>query len=294
MHPRGLRLSETTVTGHTGGGNMDKRYLQLYSIGAQLREDFDGGLQKVSAMGYTGVEFAGTWHEDYTASALKQKLADNNLEALSWHIRAEQVPAVVDYMAELGLPYLIDPIQPVCNREEALRFSEVLNQTGKLCAEKGIQFGYHNHRHEFLTGEDGYLLETMILNTDPGYVCFQLDAGWATCSGVDAPAFLQKYVDRFQLIHVRECGHVSGAVLPMEASVFPRDAAGKVVLSDEKRNELRSRPEWDVATGAGLVDWAAVKQAAVHAKAFIVERDGVYSGDMFDCIAADCAYLKQL
>ena len=273
---------------------MDKRYLQLYSVIGHLREDFDGTLQKVKDIGYTGVEFAGGFHDEYTAPVLKQKLADCGLDMLGWHVRTEQVPEVVDYMAALGARYIIDPMQHLTNREEALRFCEALNAAGKLCVEKGLQFGYHNHRHEFLTGEDGYLMETLILNTDPAYVGFQLDVGWATCSGVDAPAFLAKYADRFKLIHVKECAKVSGAVPPMDFSVFPKDDNGRPVIPEDVRAKMRAEREWDVATGTGLIDWKAVKAAATHAEGFIIEREWAYKEDIFDCVKEDCDYLKQL
>ena len=273
---------------------MQKRYLQLYSIFAQLREDFDGSLQKVKDMGYTGVEFAGTFYNDYTAAELKAKLDALDLDVVGWHIRTEQVPEVLDYMAELGVRYLIDPMRAFSTQAEALAFTEELNTVGKLCAEKGIRFGYHNHRHEFLTGEDGYLMETLLLNTDPRYVTFQLDVGWAVCSGVDATAFLTKYADRFQLIHVKECAKVGGAVPPMDFSAFPKDENGRPVIPDELRAKMRAEREWDVATGTGLIDWAAVRDAATYAEAFIIEREWSYKEDVFACIQEDCDYLKQL
>ena len=36
-----------------------KAYLQTYSLGRALRDDFEGSLKKLAEMGYAGVEFAG-------------------------------------------------------------------------------------------------------------------------------------------------------------------------------------------------------------------------------------------
>ena len=41
-----------------------KLALQLYSVGADAKADFDGTLKRVSEMGYEGVEFAGLYGYD--------------------------------------------------------------------------------------------------------------------------------------------------------------------------------------------------------------------------------------
>jgi len=254
---------------------MDKRYIQLYSIRDELTKDFEGTLKNVAKMGYTGVEFASGFYGGYSAADLKKMLADIGLDAIGTHIMSDNVAENLDYVVDLGLRYVIDPMAPIYTWEEAKAFCEKLNAAGKLCKDRGIIFGYHNHHFEFLEGKDGYLLETLLLNTDPDLVCFQLDVGWATYAGVDAPSFIKKYPGRFKLIHVKECAKAveAGKLQPG----FGEDS-------------------WNVATGKGIVDWPAVRDVAVAqgAEAFIVEREFAYAGDIFSCVAADCEYLKSL
>ena len=238
---------------------MEKRYLQLYSIKDETAKDFVSALKRVAEIGYTGVEFAGNYG-GMTASELKNFLAGLSLEPISAHIMSDQVAANLDYAAELGLKYIIDPMQNMETYEDAIAFAKVLNETGKLCKDKGIRFGYHNHAHEFKACKDGTLMDTLLINTDPDLVCFQLDVGWATVAGCDVPAFIKKYAGRFKLIHVKECSAV--------------------------------------AAGKGIISWPEVSAAALAqgTEAFIVEREDEhnYAGDIFKCVEEDCAYLKSL
>jgi sugar phosphate isomerase/epimerase len=275
---------------------MEKRFIQLYSLKDELAKDFIGTLKRVAEIGYTGVEFAGGFYGGMSAAELKKTLSDFKLEALGSHIASAQVPGHLDYASELGVRYIIDPMAPLSNYEEALAFAEKLNDTGKICMERGIVFGYHNHRHEFLEGKDGYLLETLLLNTNPKWVCFQLDVGWAACAGVDVPVFLRKYAGRFKLIHVKECSTVAGAERMPDFSKFPKDANGRPQIPPEVISKFREQNKWNVPSGKGIIDWPAVRDASLAqgTEAFIVEREYDYAGDIFKCVEEDCSYLKSL
>jgi len=241
---------------------MDKRYLQLYSIKDETAKDFVEALKRVKAAGYTGIEFAGNYG-NMSASDLKKLLAELELEPLSAHIVADNVAANLDYCAELGLKYIIDPYQMMKTDEEVEAFSKKLNEVGRMCKEKGIKFGYHNHEFEFAEGKNGTLMDTMLLNTDPDLVCFQLDVGWVANAGHDPVAFINKHAGRISMIHVKEWCNDKG---------------------------------WDVASGKGSIDWPAVRDAALAqgAEGFVVEREHDYAGNIYTCIEEDCAFLKTL
>ena len=275
---------------------MEKRYLQLYSLGESLQKDFVGSLEKVANMGYTGVEFAGGYYGDMTATDLKAKLAELGLEPISSHIMLEMIPGQIDYAVELGLKYLIVPAAIFGTEVEAKDLAEKLNEVGSLCKEKGVKLGYHNHRHEFMPSEDGTLLETLLKYTDPDLVCFQLDVGWATCSGIDCPEFIKKYAGRICMIHVKECSTVAGPEPMMDFFSFPRDEKGMPVIPKELLEKMAEENKWNVPSGEGIIDWKAVKEAAdaQGAEAYIIEREYCYGDNIFDCVEADCNYLKSL
>ena len=275
---------------------MDKRYIQLYSLHQELAKDFVGSIKRVAEVGYTGVEFAGGNYGNLSVSEMKKLLAELNLEPLSTHIRSEAVPAQLDYAAELGVKYMIDPMASMETYDDAAAFAEVLNKTGKLCKDRGISFGYHNHRHEFLESKDGTLMDTLILNTDPDLVSFQLDVGWATCAGCDVPTFLAKYAGRFCMIHVKECAKVVGPEKMPDFSKFPKDETGRPQIPPDVLEQLLAQRSWNVPSGKGIIDWPVVVKAALAqgAQAFVIEREYDYANDIFKCIEEDCNYLKTL
>ena len=275
---------------------MEKTYLQLYSIKDETAKDFAGALKRVAEIGYTGVEFAGGNYGGYSAGDMKKMLADLGLEALGSHIRSDQVPGHVEYAAELGLKYIIDPMANTGTYEEAMATAEKLNAMGKICKDKGIIFGYHNHRHEFMESKDGTLMDTLILNTDPSLVCFQLDVGWAACASCNVPEFIKKYAGRFEMIHVKECSTAAGPAKMPDFSKFPRDENGRPQIPPEIIKQFQEQAKWNVAAGKGIIDWNAVKDAALAqgAKAFVVEREYDYAGNIFTCVEEDYAFLKNL
>jgi len=275
---------------------MKKCGLQLYSLKDVINSDFKGVLKQVKDIGYTGVEFASGNYGGLSAAELKSYLKEVGLDPISSHIQTAKIAEHVEYAKELGLRYLIDPMAPMGNREEALAFAEKLNLAGEICAKAGILFGYHNHRHEFVKDGGEYLFETLILNTDSSLVCFQLDVGWAACAGVDVPSFINKYPERFKLIHIKECGHVGGAEPLPDFSIYPKDENGRPQIPPEVIKKFQDEAKWNVKGGEGVIDWNVVVEAAAKngATDFIVEREYDYAGDIFKCVKEDFDFVSKI
>jgi sugar phosphate isomerase/epimerase len=138
--------------------------------------------------------------------------------------------------------------------ENTLATAATLNELGERSVKNGTGpiFG-HNHRAEFTTmyvdaQGDGTLKsawQILVENTDPRYVDFQLDVGWATIAGEDAAALVEQYGDRISSLHVKDA---------------------IVIVTDQ---------EWEQTTiGQGDVDWEAVFQAAQgHVRYYTIEQD---------------------
>ena len=86
------------------------------------------------------------------------------------------------------------------------RMCEYFNRVGKIAKEYGLTLGYHNHSHEFqkLKDSDKLMWEYFVENTDPRYVCFELDVYWCTKGGQDPVAYLKKYPKRIKLLHIKD------------------------------------------------------------------------------------------
>ncbi len=274
---------------------MDTVYLQTYSLGPSALEDFPSALKKVAEIGYTGIEFAG--YGGLSVCEMKALLKSLDLDPISSHVGLDAVEKDIPYLKELGVPYVICPMVPLATIEDVHNAAKEFNRIGKLCKEAGLRFGYHNHTGEFAVFDGKYAEEILMEETDPEYVCFEIDCGWATCAGVDAAAFLEKYADRFELIHVKETNAVTGVQKPINFKDLPRDENGRPILPQEVRDELAAVKRTNCPTGKGIIDWKKIKAVGdrIGIKAYIVEREYDYKGgDIYGCVAEDLAALKEI
>lgn len=88
--------------------------------------------------------------------------------------------------------------------ENAKKAVEDFNKMGKVFKDNGLTFCYHNHGQEFVSHEDGTLFDYIVKNTNPEYVSFELDLIWAVNGGADPVALLEKYGNRFKLLHMKD------------------------------------------------------------------------------------------
>lgn len=275
---------------------MERVYLQTYSLGSAMRDDFCGSLKKVAEMGYTGVEFAGGYG-GLSAAELKGYLAELGLEPISSHVGLDKIEEQLPYLAELGVSYVVCPGAPIGSYEEVLNTAKELNRLGKLAADAGLQLGYHNHTPEFGEFDGKYILNILMEETDPELVKFQIDVGWATCAGIDVPAYLQTHADRINLIHVKETNRVIGVQKPRDLSQFEKDENGRPILPQSVLDEFKAVQQTDCPTGEGIIDWTNICRIgrAIGVKAYIVEREYDYKGgDIFGCVAEDLAYMRKV
>lgn len=274
---------------------MDKVYIQTYSIREPLGKDFVGSIEKLAKIGYAGVELAGQYG-GLNAKDMKKLLGDNGLDCISAHIGFQQTEEYVDYMAEIGARYIICPSARVNDYESAMATAEELNRLGEACKKGGLKYGYHNHTGEFRVHEGKYLEDILIENTDPATVVFQLDVGWCTTAGVNAVDYINKHAGRFEMIHAKEAGKVVGTEEPFDFSKVKFGPDKRPIFTPEMKAAMEERMKMNVPTGKGIIDWALVKQTAdaQGAKAYVVEREWDYAGDILQCVKEDWEYLSRI
>ena len=272
---------------------MDKVYIQTYSVREMLEKDFVKSIETIAKIGYAGVELAGQYG-GLNAAEMKKMLSDNGLVCISAHIGLDQAEGYIDYIAELGAKYIICPMARIADYDGAMMVAEGLNKVGEACAKAGMKYGYHNHTSEFRMAGDKYIEEVLIENTDPSKVVFQLDVGWCTTAGVNAVEFIKKHAGRFELIHAKEAGKVVGTDEPIDWSKVKFGPDKRPIFTEEMRNAMAERMRMNVPTGKGLIDWKEIKDVAdaQGAKAYIVEREWDYAGDIFQCVKEDWEHLR--
>src|SRR2546428_895006 len=158
---------------------LDRIGLQLYTVRGALERDFEGTLDRVAAIGYREVEFAGyygkTPHEVWVA------LEKRGLAAPSAHVPFETLKGnwrgALEDARVVGHRYVVVPWIPPDERRSLdgyKRVARLFNRAGAVARELGLQFAYHNQAFEFarLGGRVPY--DVLLADTDPKLVALEL------------------------------------------------------------------------------------------------------------------------
>ena len=223
--------------------------LQLYSI-RELIGDADkfakNGAQvmaQLAEMGYTHVETAnygdgkiyGLAPTDFRAVVEKAGLKAVSTHTTHWINDEEKATGrfdeslnwwkqcITDHKAA-GMSYIVAIPSTL---KELKVWCDYYNQVGKLCAEAGMKFGYHNHSGEFQKIEDKVMLDFMLENTDARYVFFQLDVYWAVIGKASPVEYFKRYPGRFELLHIKDHKEIGqSGMVGFDAIYNNADASG--------------------------------------------------------------------
>ncbi|WP_367331951.1 sugar phosphate isomerase/epimerase family protein [Sphingobacterium multivorum] len=200
--------------------------LQLYSVREEIGKNanFDQILQKISALGYTGVEAAG--YKDgklYNLSPqeFKAKVEKAGMKVISSHATktlSEKELRSGDFTESLkwwdeciathkaaGMKYIVTPWMDVPKTLKDLETQcRYLDAVGAKCRQQGIIYGYHNHSHEFRKVEDKVMYDYMLEHTNPENVFFEMDVYWAVMGQVSPVDYFNKYAGRFKALHIKD------------------------------------------------------------------------------------------
>ena len=277
---------------------MKEIYVQTASFSREIAEDFNGSVQKIADAGYTGLELFNELYGGYSPSELRKYLASLGLSVIGAHVNIDKTDEQLAYLPETGCQYLVCPGLHVGSKEEAYNAAETLNKLGKKAKEYGMIYGYHNHNSDFDKYGDETVIDILIKNTDPNYVIFELDAGWAWRAGVNAAEFVKKYSGRFSLIHVKETARVFGPEDDFR-KLFKDvkfDENKRPIFTPEVKAKFEEHRKNNCKLGEGILNMPELKPVAdaQGTKAYIVEREYGYTGDIFTSLAEDAQYLSKL
>lgn len=212
-----------SVTLLTSCGTSEKQLgIATYSVKG-LESDIESAFQSLADDGYVVMEISnynaaeGTvaGYEPAEYAALAEKYG---IDIISSHTSAgvdvndpEGTLAawgkIFDDHKAMGCKYVILPMNFWSNNVEGLKAEcELMNKIGEEANKRGLKFGYHNHSIEFVTVPDTDQMyeDFLIANTDPDKVFFQMDVYWVTFGEQDPVAYLQKYPERFKVLHIKD------------------------------------------------------------------------------------------
>ena len=240
----GVMASSCTPEPKESAAKVSKYFgLQIYGMGPELENDLPNGFRTVKEMGYSTLELAGyregkvgmfaapidimeyrrmaeeaglTISSSHVRPSLRAYTEDNKSELLDFWKKT------LDDHVKLGVKYLIQPALPQCRSlEETQHVAALFNEVGQLSKAAGIEWGLHNDAgfcYRVAPGGEQslYLLEgrypegsrqimdVLLEETDPALVTFEYDCMAAVQGFNDPVEYLQRYPQRFHLLHVRD------------------------------------------------------------------------------------------
>jgi sugar phosphate isomerase/epimerase len=274
--------------------------LQLYTVGEDLKRDFDGTLTAVSKIGYRTVELAGL--ADHSAADWRQALDRTQLKCPSIHVpphsktgvNLDELGALAEVAHALGIGTVVCPIFNIPERLtlQAQSGGETGNMLARLGASMtaddwkwngdylnkkaaalkpyGLRLAYHNHNVELAPVGGSTGLDQLMQGTDPTLVTFEMDAGWVVAAGADPVALLAAYPHRFSAMHVKD----------VKASTRPNFS-------------FKQDP---CEVGQGIIDWKTLLAKAYQAnvRQFYVEQEPPFSKPRIESVGISFNYLNAL
>jgi sugar phosphate isomerase/epimerase len=184
--------------------------IQLYTVRAEMKQDFEGTVAGIAKIGYKEVEFAGYFGK--TPQETRAIIDKNGLTSPSAHHPMDALEGktqeIIDGAHTIGQKFIVCPYLDAKSRtaDGYKKLADSCNKVGEAMNKAGIQFCYHNHSFEFqnVEGLDKLPLDYLLTSTDPKLVKVELDLCWITVGGQDPVAYFDKYPGRFPLVHVKD------------------------------------------------------------------------------------------
>jgi len=172
----------------------------------EIERDLFGTLEKIAEIGYKGLEFGR--FKDFLPGQVRTKLESLGLTAICHHTTYEELESdfdgVVNYALAFGCRYLVLNWHTYDSLEDVHTCAAFYNTIGKRCAQKGIQFCYHNHAHEFWKYGEKRAFDIIMEETEPAYLKIQFDTFWFSIAGLKIGDYMVKYAGRFPLVHFQD------------------------------------------------------------------------------------------
>ena len=246
--------------------------IQLWTVKQALAKDPLGVLKHLSNCGYKQIEsFEGAngmfWGMKNTE--FKKQLGDLEMNMIASHCDINKdFERKAGEASEIGMKYLICPhIGAQKSIDDYKRFGDQFNKCGEIANKNGIRFAYHNHDYSFVPMNGIVPQDVMMQNTDPKIVDFEMDLYWTKVAGVDPLAYMDKFPNRFKLVHVKDLIKVDNA-----------EGHESCVI------------------GKGTIDYKTLlpEVAKRGVKHMIVEQEAYTGSNELDAAADDAAYVKTL
>jgi sugar phosphate isomerase/epimerase len=258
---------------------LDKIGIQLFTVRDLLADnelDLPGTFEMLADAGYAEVEIGGNY-DGRTAAQFRELAEQYDLEPEgmhnpgghnSWRANTE---AVLDDAEALGLRYVgvASPNRTLfpSTHEGFKALAEEFNTFGAAARARGMKFYFHNHPDDFVLDGGTPVYDTLLEETDPRLVYFEMDIAWVDAGGQSPYDYLKDDPRRFPLFHVKDLRYAADG---------PRTTPGNVAQPN--------RTYWLTDVGKGGIDFAKIFSATrdLDDHHYFVEHDDAPQDETID------------
>jgi sugar phosphate isomerase/epimerase len=247
--------------------------IQLFTVRDLLADnelDLPGTFEMLADAGYAEVEVGGTYDSfnnvGRTAAEFRALADQYDLKPEGSHVpgggnawRNNRTQIFAD-AAALGLRYVgiaSPPQGTVATHAGYAALAAEFNTWGEEARDHGLKFYFHNHPPDFTLDGGTPVYDTLLAETDPRLVYFEMDIAWVVAGGQDPYAYLREHGSRrFPLFHVKDLTFTAPTPPPPNVTPdtrTPRTTPGNVALPN--------RPYWLTDVGKGDIDFAKIFSA---------------------------------
>ena len=269
--------------------------LQLWTVQDELRANAAVTLRALSRMGIRELEL---FELPRAPREFRKQCEDLGLSLVSGHFYLQSLAnaKTLDAAHVLGLKYMIVvfptlrslkdrdisgmsvkelmPLYEKITLDDYRWNAEQFNTYGEQLAREGFQLGYHNHAVDLKRLDGKIALDTLIDETRPELMVFEMDTGHVIHAGKDPIQYLEKYPTRIQLLHLKDLEpgyHISARI---------------------DTEEMDTNAE----LGSGVINWPSLFAAAArgNVKHWFIEHEGRMSHPTMIAVANSLRYLKSI
>lgn len=248
--------------------------LQLYTLRDQIQADIRGTFERLSEIGFAGVETA-FWPEGVTVADAGKLLKEFGLPVCSAHCElplGDQQSKMLEIAETFECKKMIWHGWPEDKRYKTLdgikELAYLYNEATIFARSKGLQFGIHNHWWEFRNRIGERYAYQVLLDYIDASIFFEVDTYWVKVAGFDPAKIVGDMGKRAPLLHIKD---------------------GPARWTDS----LTTNPEPMVAVGSGAQNFPEIVKAANgNTEWMIVEMDYTTT-DVFTAIQESYDYLTK-
>src|SRR5659263_28056 len=247
-------------------------------------------LEGIAEIGFDGVELLGLFGND--SREIRKGINKIGLKVMGDHIPyndfVNDTKQIIESHVLLGTSFITIDHIPENKLPGAKGFSAAvkkIEEIGRCCNEAGIQLLYHNHGYDLIEKVDGkHRLEVFLDAISPEFLSFQPDIGWIVLGGGDPDYFLEKYINRCPVIHLKD--YYSTEPINLGS---PIELNGK--RGGKEFNNFEFRP-----TGYGIMNYPKLikRVLACNPKWIVADHDISYDRDGMNDLKASLEYMKKL